>query len=642
MNKDNYKKVMDKIHASDELKNKTFNKIVEAKKPRKVVQFRKFIAACAAVMIVFGVVTFYVGKQNNEPKNIIVDDNKSISKTKNDLPRFKNIAQLKEVLKKNNNNARKSITNGIDITMTDGIAQEEKSSSSDYSNTNVQVDNVDESDIVKTDGEFIYYVTKGSVYIVNAQELKIVSKMEVNEDKEKFNPCEIYVNSNKLIVLGNSNSYEGRSTQTSKTGIVSDEASIDSKNMAKAMVYDISNKNKPEKKREVALDGYYSNSRMIGENVYFISTKGAYYNNRIKDDDILPLVKDTATMEEEKRVECTDIAYFKDTESCSYMLVTGFNINNNEEASFETFFGANDTVYSSENNMYIAQTMYDDYSHTKSTIYKFNLKDSNIVLQCKGEVKGDLNNQFSMDEFEGNLRIATTDGYNESSENQLYVLDENLKEIGKIENLAKGEKIYSVRFMGKIGYIVTFEQIDPLFVIDLSNPEKPEIKGELKIPGYSSYMHPYDETHIIGIGYNTKSNGYGGVTNSNMKMSMFDVSDLENPKEMFNIDIGSDYAYSEITSNHKSLFYNKNKNLIGFPVTYRERSAKKDRNGFTIFKINLDTGFEKYGEILQEIDYKTNIERAIYIRDTLYTLSETKIISYELEALNKIAELEIE
>ena len=111
---------------------------------------------------------------------------------------------------------------------------------------------------------------------------------------------------------------------------------------------------------------------------------------------------------------------------------------------------------------------------------------------------------------------------------------------------AEQEQIYSVRFVGKIGYVVTFKEIDPLFVIDLSDPTNPKVKGKLKIPGYSSYLHPYDENHIIGIGYNTKSNGYGGVTNSNMKMSMFDVSDLENPKELFHIDIGDDYAYSEI------------------------------------------------------------------------------------------------
>ena len=273
-----------------------------------------------------------------------------------------------------------------------------------------------------------------------------------------------------------------------------------------------------------------------------------------------------------------------------------------------------------------------------------------IKLQCKTEVKGDLNNQFSMDEYEGNLRVATTqneyDDFNDKTSNQLYIFDENLKQIGKIENIAKGEKIYSVRFIGKVGYVVTFKQIDPLFVIDLSNPTNPEIKGKLKIPGYSSYLHPYDETHIIGIGYNTKSNGYGGITNSNMKMSMFDVSDLKNPKEMFNIDIGDagkyDYTDSSITYNHKVLFYNKEKNLIGFPITYRHYRYSDDRNGFVIFKIDLEKGFEKYGEVLQEINYNYNVGRLIYIGDILYTLSEKNIITYNLNNMKKISELKLD
>ena len=123
-----------------------------------------------------------------------------------------------------------------------------------------------------------------------------------------------------------------------------------------------------------------------------------------------------------------------------------------------------------------------------------------------------------------------------------------------------------------------------------------------------------------------------------MKMSMFDVSDLENPKELFHVDIGDDYTYSEITSNHKALFYHKDKNLIGFPVTYRQQNAFKDKNGFIIFKINLEKGFEKYGEIIQNIDYRTNVDRVIYIGDVLYTLSDTKIVSYSLTDLKKLNE----
>ncbi len=258
-----------------------------------------------------------------------------------------------------------------------------------------------------------------------------------------------------------------------------------------------------------------------------------------------------------------------------------------------------------------------------------------------------------MDEYDGNLRLATTYTTREGKEevveengittttipetkysNRLYVLDENLKEIGRIDDLAKDEKIYSVRFIGKMGYIVTFEQVDPLFVIDLSDPRNPQIKGELKIPGYSSYLHPYDENHIIGIGYNTKANGYGGITNDNMKMSMFDVSDVENPKEMFSIDIGDSYAYSEIMYNHKALFYKKSENLIGFPISYN------GKNRLEIFKIDLENGFEKYAEFIND-KYSSSIERAIYIEDTLYTLHYNKIISYNLNTFEKIKELEL-
>ncbi len=649
MNKDNYKKAIDEIHASEELKQKTFEKITQNTEKNKIIPFRKLLAACAVIVIMFSVITLYYerNKPNEEQLPHENQETKTIAKKeKNDLPRFENIEQLREVLKENSNSRDLNKSEGIalDTIMTNtSSAKEEKQQETNYSKTNTQVENVDEADIVKTDGEYIYYIENSKVYIIKADTLKTISEIEIKEKKEQFTPNEIYINKDKLIILGNSSEYEENKTITETIGIVRDYVSVKSNSMAKAIVYDISKKEEPKRVREVGLDGYYQNSRMIGENIYFISSKRSYYYDGCKDDEILPLLRDTASNYQEKRIECTDIAYFKESESNAYMLVAGFNINNNEEANIESFFGANDDVYASEKNLYIAQTNYNygNYELSTTTIYKFNLNNSQISLKCKGEIKGNLNNQFSMDEYDGNLRVATTNGYDEESENQLYILDENLKEIGKIENLAKGEKIYSVRFIGKIGYIVTFKQIDPLFVIDLSNPTAPVVKGELKIPGYSSYMHPYDETHIIGIGYNTKSNGYGRVTNANMKMSMFDVSDLENPKEMFNINIGEKYASSEITYNHKCLFYNKDKNLIGFPVTYREYDAKNDKNSFTIFKIDLEKGFEKYGEIAQKIDYRTNVNRSIYIGEKLYTLSETKIVAYDLNTLEKIEELEL-
>lgn len=675
MNKENYKNAVSQIHASDELKEKTIRKMKLSKKNK--ISYIKILSSVAVVLIVFSIGIFEFKKYNSEEPN-------NIAFVKNDLPRFKDIEELKEVLQENGNYPyRKSIMfAGATLAIND-LAQAESAkekfeatgineelNNADYSKTNVQDENVDEADIVKTDGEYIYYVTGNKVFIVDSKELKIVSNIEIREDKKTFNPAELFINNNKLIVLGNYYEYEEvvRRDEGTTSDIGSEESSseatniapyrdyagITSINIAKAIVYDISNKNEPKMVREVGLDGNYINSRMIGDNIYFISRKASYYYDEMKEEEMLPRVQDSISKEKTRMIACTDIAYFKGTDDQSYMLVGGFNINNNEEMSVETFFGASQNVYASENNLYLAQTVYDDDWNANTTIYRFALINSQIVLQAKGEVQGYLNNQFSMDEYEGNLRLATTYTTREGNEevvgdadgmpvvssseikysNGLYVLDKDLKEIGRIDDLAKDEQIYSVRFIGKMGYIVTFEQIDPLFVIDLSNPQKPQIKGELKIPGYSSYLHPYDENHIIGIGYNTKSNGHGGITTDNMKMSMFDVSDVENPKEMFSIDIGTQYTYSEILYNHKSLFYKKSENLIGFPVSYNKQGRLE------IFKIDLKSGFEKYAEILNDKGYY-GIERAIYIQDTLYTLYYNKIISYNIKTFEKINELEL-
>ncbi len=646
MNKEIYKKSIDQIHAKEELKEKVFEKVTQ---PKVKFPYVKYITACAAMLfVIFSTGILYINNKDNFNNNQNTTDIK-IAKVENDLPRFENIEQLKKVLEKNHKSERNDLSKGM---ITEDSAQLESSTITnsskeklDYSETNVQVHNVDEADIVKTDGEYIYYVSNNAIYIVKAEGLKVISKINEIGDEERFYPREIFINNDKLVVLGSGYEYEITITQETDKSKLQDSARVSSNYRTKAIVYDISDKSNPKQVREVALDGRYINSRMIGENVYFISTKSPnYFYDQVKEDEILPLYKDTAISEKENKIACTDIAYFEDTQSNNYMLVAGFNINNNDKANIETFFGASDNVYASENNLYITQCIYKDryiYEKMENIIYKFNLNGSQIKLQCKGKVDGYLNDQFSMDEYEGNLRIATTSGYNKNSENAVYVLDENLNQIGKLENLAKGEKIYSVRFIGKVGYVVTFKQVDPLFVIDLSNPKAPNIKGQLKIPGYSSYLHPYDEKHIIGIGYNTKSNGYGGITNSSMKMSMFDVSDLENPKEMFNVSIGDNYAYSEVLNNHKALFYNKDKKLIGFPVTYREKKASSDRNGFVIYKIDLAKGFEKYGEIKQEINYKTNIDRAIYIGNTLYTLAESKIVSYDLNTISKMQEINL-
>ena len=693
-NQDNYKKAIDQIHASEELKEKAFENAKYAAKSKKY-NALKYLSTCAAIFILFFIGINSMNKVSN-PIDAELADKKEKEKIEEivianaELPRFESMEQLKEVLKIDTNGYEgiyfdAAVSKGTASTL-DSVEQSESvpsatnrdtlnefadaedllSSASkekqDYSTTNTQVENVDEADIVKTDGEYIYYVLNGVLHIVKADTLEIISNIKIKTDDERFTINEIFLKDDKVVLLGNGYTLGEPVTNTNEEEkTISNTVRVNTLQTAKAIVFNIEDKENPQMVREVALEGNYMNSRMVGDNLYLISKKYAYFYGEMEDYTILPAMKDSVTNSEEvKRIDCTDIVYFEGTEDRSFMMIGGFNINENEEVHVETFFGAGDTVYANEKNLYLTQTTWGD--NYKTIIYKFGLEGARIKLLAKGEVEGQLNNQFFMDEYEGNLRLATTSYITvepqkdemidsgvmvttlatRKSTNNLYVLNENLEQIGKIENLAEEEQIYSVRFIGKMGYVVTFKEIDPLFVIDLSDPTNPQVKGELKIPGYSSYMHPYDENHIIGIGYNTKDNGYGGVTNSTMKMSMFDVSDLENPKEIFNVDIGTEYASSEVTYNHKALFYKKSENLIGFPVNYRSNNYRNSENGFIIFKIDLENNkFEKYGEILHEMDYRSDVRRVMYIEDILYTLGYSSIVSYDLNTFEKLNEVEI-
>lgn len=676
-NKDNYKSAVKQIHASEELKEKAFENARYAV-PNKYSKV-KFLNTCAAGLVLFLIGINYFNSDIETDKTNIAE--KTENKVKQEiliadekLPRFESMEQLKSVISANSRsfygyNKEFAEFDSIDSVATNGaikkdIATTEESTiqdlASDFSTTNIQVENVDEADIVKTDGEYIYYVSSGVLYIVDAENLEIVSTIKIKTDNESFTISEIYLKDNKVVLLGNGYILSESTVNTEEKQTIDTVIRVNTLQTARAIIYDITDKLSPQKLREVSLEGNYLDSRMVGDNLYLISRKYAYFYDYVEDSTILPAIKDSAVTEELKRVECTDIIYFKGTNDTSFMIIGGFNINENEEVHVETFFGAGSTVYANEKNLYLTQAVYDGEDTT--TIYKFGLEDAKIKFLTKGKVEGTLKNQFSMDEFEGNLRLATTsynvvepkkteefDGESEmitleeiKTTNNLVILNENLEEIGKIENLAENEQIYSVRFIGKVGYVVTFKEIDPLFVIDLSDPTTPTIKGELKIPGYSSYLHPYDENHIIGIGYNTEDNGYGGTINTSMKMSMFDVSVLEDPQEIFSVDIGNVYTSSEIINNHKALFYKKSENLIGFPVTYSDYRYRNTQNGFIIFKIDLDNNkFEKHGEILNKLDYKTDVRRVIYIEDVLYTLGYSTIISYDLNTFEKINEVEL-
>lgn len=648
----------------------------QAKKLNKKIVVTKILESAAIITIVISgaiATNTYINNKNNITsisKQIQTSDKLTL-KTVDNFENFYTIAR--EYTKSRNNNERdiETLTDNAeqseDVSKSTSTPSNTKESTQEYSKTNIQVENVDEADIVKTDGKYIYYVVGKKIIIADItkkEELLQIAKIDFSS--EKYTPSELYINKNKLIILGNENaySYDTGITVKETTNSVYKKGIYKQKTVAK--IYDLSSIKEPKEERTIEIEGNYVSSRMIENNIYFIGNKSVYTNNiatyEIKDldEDIYkPMYKDTLNSNSEKLIDFDKIYYFDNIESLNYLTLAGFSIDNKKEANIQTFLGAGEKVYSSSQNIYIAKqkNVYDADTHKSlgydTKILKFNLNNGEIKFKAEADVTGGINNQFSMDENNGYFRIATTIGVSSwdvddnSSSNSLYILDENLKEVGKVEGIAKGEKIYSVRYVGSKAYVVTFKTMDPLFVIDLSDVKNPKILGELKIPGYSTYLHPYDETHLIGFGYDTKENSSrDGYVQNGLKMSMFDVTNLNNPKEMFTVKIGEKNASSPLIHDHKALLFSKEKNIIAFPANVYKNG--KYVSEAQIYKIDLEKGFTLQGEIKNEnissknYSYSNIIERIIYSNNVYYTLSKKLIKAVDMNTLKEITKLEIE
>jgi inhibitor of cysteine peptidase len=340
--------------------------------------------------------------------------------------------------------------------------------------------------------------------------------------------------------------------------------------------------------------------------------------------------------------------------------------------------GYSDNVYASLANLYVASTEYQytggpgyvpDAQGERTTVYKFAFNGPGTKYLASAQVPGTILNQFSMDEAGGYFRIATTRGQvwreNSNSTNNIYVLSPQMKMAGKLEGLARGEKIYSVRFMGNRGYLVTFKKVDPLFVLDLADPAAPKVLGELKIPGYSDYLHPYDETHVIGVGKNTveASPEEGGTFAwyQGLKIAIFDVTDVANPREMHKVEIGDRGTDSYALNDHKAFLFDRAKNLLVLPVLLAEltpeQKASPERQDFDygrftfqgayVYDVTLDGGFKLKGRVTHMNDSAgmndeygygyygatDSVRRSLWIGDNLYTVSEAAI------KINRLADL---
>ena len=290
-------------------------------------------------------------------------------------------------------------------------------------------------------------------------------------------------------------------------------------------------------------------------------------------------------------------------------------------------------VFASKDYLYLLKT---NYSGNQSTteILQYDLESSALI--AKGEVPGSIDNQFSVDEHKGFLRISTTTGFGNQSSNNVYILEREgatLDIVGEVENLAPGERIFSTRFQGDYGFVVTFRQVDPLFALDLSDPTNPEVKGELKIPGFSEYLQVIedgDRTLLLGVGRDADPETGRAEA---LKVSLFDVTDLTNPTEIDNYIFEGDFTSSEALWDHLAITYSPVHKMLAIPAQYYNYQEYSSQTKLHVFEVDGTDGLSSLGEV----DHGDNwINRSLYIDDTLFAVSGQEISAHRIPTLQEL------
>lgn len=519
----------------------------------------------------------------------------------------------------------------------------------DHSTTNEQVEGVNEGDILKTDGKYIYTVQSKQKYnsaaeyyihIRKIQEdggLMKVSSIAIENDR----PIEMYVDNNRLILLSsNGTGYKTQNTHQNTS----------------VRIYDISDRSVPKTINHFYQQGEMLSSRYIDENLYVVSN---YHSatQPVKDDlfSYVPCIT-YPSKGQVKMVASNDICVMENPTSVSYVVASSVSTRTEDAAvNTKAVLGSGGIIYCSTESLYVLGTSYSTSEQTE--ILKFALNSGKIRYITKQTVSGRTLNQFSADEYNGFFRIATTgfDTQTGQTANNVYLLDSNLKQVGAITGLAKGENIYSVRFVGDTGYVVTFRQTDPLFVLDLKDPKQPAVVGKLKIPGFSSYLHPFKDNLLIGIGANTTSGGQ----RIGFKMSLFDVSDPTNPLEIKNYTTTNDYSGKSLVEyDAKAFLFDDQQDIIGLPLITGTANGTIC-NGYALFKVSKENGFEELGFLdsegniisensaYQQSKYTAlssmnsmytefNILRGAYVGDTLYLFTGYDITAVSYKTFQKI------
>ncbi len=472
---------------------------------------------------------------------------------------------------------------------------QDKATGASHSETYLQVDNVDEADIVKTDGKYIYYVTRRSeVVILSAKDGKTEKLAVIGSEGVENYINDIYLKEDRLITVGTI--YKDDSDEGS-AGIV---------------VYDISDRSKPEMLYDFSQTGSILTSRMVGDYIYLVTNDYVYKGG----ERIVPACGVPGSMQ---KLDASSICCVPEPDRSSYIVLSAVDITSGSQGKSATkaIFGASEEVYCNDHNLYAVAWEWDEKTETNYTrIVRAALDGTSVKFNATNKVRGYVATQFAMDEQDGYFRIATTSERAGIDVNNLFVLDSDLREAGKVTGFARNESIKAVRYIGSKAYVITYEAIDPLFIIDLSDPADPRIEGEIMIDGFSTLLIPVSSDRLLGIGHATGDNGYGGEYDSGLKLALFDISDPSHPDVIDSKEFENMSSFAQ--DDHHALMVNGDEDYYAIPYeiwNYSDDPDQEYETGVLAFKAG-----KKIGPVDKKKLDGEQICRSVYIGDWVYAL----------------------
>jgi uncharacterized secreted protein with C-terminal beta-propeller domain len=493
--------------------------------------------------------------------------------------------------------------------------EEDSSGSSQYSTTNVQQEGVDESDVVKTDGSYIYQVlSDNTIAIVDIRSEKMELAAEIQPGKALLDTIEeIYVDGDRLYVIGTKNDAD-LSSYTIDDGLYyysSYEVSTI------LLTYDITARQNPVQLGSYTQDGSYYTSRKVGDYIYLF-TRDNLYNSYF--DDVMGAIPCV----QEQPVPCSSI--YISNHAYTELVISSVNTVQPEKSVDEmVILDDYSSIYMGNSAIYIYKGTYTETAQYMTQIVKFSYEDGTFAPVASKLVRGEITDTFAISEKQGMLRVLTTDWSADKRVNQLCILDEQLEQTGEIDNIAEGERVYAARYIGDTAYFITYRNMDPLFVADLSDPYNPVLLGSATISGFSDYLHLYEDNLVLGIGYETDENSYV----EGVKLVMFDVGDPLNPT------VKSSYVLEDVTdscadSNYKSVLVDAEKGIIGFITEFWWEEYSCD---YHLFRWNGE-GFEELLDIPLSGTGQYNRDvlnaRGLYAGDTFYLAGSESVTSYDM------------